>query len=195
MTDKNFNTYKDGLDLEFVRRYCREHGTEMTLERGETLEDIGPPALWVAYIEQGCFKYVVHNDKEGRDYCTGFAFKGEFVANYPHCLHGELSELSIEADMPCHVIVISGSELLRIFEENMENMRTSVQVMENLFKMVYGRYLDFYRYTPAERYRQLMARCPQIVQQLSLKDIASFLNVTPVWLSKIRREITFGDEE
>jgi YesN/AraC family two-component response regulator len=29
---------------------------------------------------------------------------------------------------------------------------------------------------------------------LSLKDIASFLNITPIYLSKLRREVTFGKE-
>ena len=44
---------------------------------------------------------------------------------------------------------------------------------------------------PVGRYRRLLERCPQVVQMLSLKDIASFLNVTPTYLSKIRKEITF----
>ena len=25
-TNKQFNTYKEGLDLEFLREYCMEHG-------------------------------------------------------------------------------------------------------------------------------------------------------------------------
>ena len=58
--------------------------------------------------------------------------------------------------------------------------------------MVYCRDLDHYRYTAHSRDRRLIERCPQVVQMLSLKDIASFLNVTPVYLSKIRKEITFG---
>ena len=41
----------------------------------------GEPAQWVAYVERGCFKYMVHNDDEGKDYCTGFAFEGEFFAS------------------------------------------------------------------------------------------------------------------
>jgi hypothetical protein len=36
----------------------------------------------------------------------------------------------------------------------------------------------------------------EIIKQLydvaSLKDIASFLNITPIYLSKLRKEITFG---
>lgn len=42
-----------------------EHGERRTFERGETLEEAGEPAQWVAYVERGCFKYMVHNGEEG----------------------------------------------------------------------------------------------------------------------------------
>ena len=44
--NKQFNTYKEGLDLEFLREYCMEHGERRTFERGETLEEAGEPAQW-----------------------------------------------------------------------------------------------------------------------------------------------------
>ena len=75
-----FNLYKDGLDLEFLRHYCMEHGEVRLLKRGEIFEDAGKPSKYVAYVERGCFKYMVNNEEEGKDYCTGFAFEGEFVA-------------------------------------------------------------------------------------------------------------------
>ena len=37
--NKQFNTYKKGLDLEFLREYCMEHGELHGMERGKTLED------------------------------------------------------------------------------------------------------------------------------------------------------------
>ena len=37
--NKQFNTYKEGLDLEFLREYCMEHGELHGMERGKTLED------------------------------------------------------------------------------------------------------------------------------------------------------------
>ena len=190
--NEHFNSYKKGLDLEFLRKHCMEHGERRVMERGETLEEAGEPSRWVAYVEQGCFKYMVHNDEEGKDYCTGFAFEGEFVADYPYCLNGDKAEVTIEADMACVVHVIKGADLKRIFEEDSEKMRIGWEIMRNLFMMVYARDLDHYRYTARGRYRRLLERCPQVVQILSLKDIASFLNVTPVYLSKIRKEITFG---
>ena len=45
----------------------------------------------------------------------------------------------------------------------------------------------------SERYDLLMPRCSGIVEHLDLQDIASFLNVTPQTISKIRKEITFGN--
>lgn len=40
-TNKHFNSYKEGLDLEFLREYCMEHGKRRVIERGEMLEETG----------------------------------------------------------------------------------------------------------------------------------------------------------
>ena len=39
--NKQFNTYKEGLDLEFLREYSMEHGKRRVIERGEMLEETG----------------------------------------------------------------------------------------------------------------------------------------------------------
>ena len=65
-------------------------------------------------------------------------------------------------------------------------------ISDHLFSQVYTQYLDTYRMTTRERYKRLLLRCPEIVQSINLKDIASYLKVTPTTISNIRREITFG---
>ena len=155
--NKQFNTYKEGLDLEFLREYCMEHGERRTFLRGETLDEAGAPAQWVAFVERGCFKYMVHNDEEGKDYCTGFAFEGEFVADFPYCLDGDVSEVSIEADMPCEVRVISGRELQTLFDSDPKMMLHNVRILKNLFKMVYGRDLDICTNASQLRPRNIIA--------------------------------------
>lgn len=47
-----FNLYKDGLDLDSLRRYCMEQGEERLLKRGEIFEDAGKPSQYVAYVER-----------------------------------------------------------------------------------------------------------------------------------------------
>ena len=64
-------------------------------------------------------------------------------------------------------------------------------ISDRLFSQVYTQYLHTYRMTTRERYKRLLLRCPEIVQNINLKDIASYLKVTPTTISNIRREITF----
>ena len=79
-------------------------------------------------------------------------------------------------------------------EEELKNVidnQSFRDIYEHLFHQIYTQYLDTYRITIREQYINLLHRCPQIVQQINLKDIASFLRVTPTTISNIRREITF----
>ena len=189
--NKHFNTYKEGLNLEFLREYSMEHGEVRTFLRGDTLEEMGKPAQWVAYVEHGCFKYMVHNNEEGKDYCTGFAFEGEFVADYPNCLSEKISEVTIIAGSSCKVYQIPGIELCSLLNSD-EKKDLKQAISDHLFSQIYAQYLDTFRMTTRERYKCLFNRCPEIVQSISLKDIASYLKVTPTTISNIRREITFG---
>lgn len=188
----NFNSYTKGLDLEFLKSYCLENGKLTYLSRGEVLEDIGKPAQWVTYVMKGWFKFIVRNEAEAKEYITGLAFAGEFVADYPNCLYGAESEIRIEAATPCEVYAIKGSELLSLYEENGDNANVGRHIAEHLFTQTYSRFLDHYRFDARSRYERLIVRCPNIVQQIPLKEIASYLNMTPQMLSKIRKEITFG---
>ena len=69
---QQFNTYKNEVDLNFLREYCIEHGEKRTMKRGETLENAGEPAKYVAYIKHGFFKYSVRNEESGEYFCGGF---------------------------------------------------------------------------------------------------------------------------
>ena len=49
--------------------------------------------------------------------------------------------------------------------------------------------------TARERYELLLKRCPGIVEHLALQDFASFLCITPNYLSTIRKSITFESKK
>ena len=193
MATTHFNSYKQGLDLQFLKELCLSRGTVRQMQKGDFLEDIGQPSRWIGFITKGCLKYIVHNDAEGKDYITGFAFEGELVGDYPNCLYMMKSEVRIEANVPCELYVIEGTELNKIYcDPELEALFMGKNIGEALFRQTYERFLDLYRFDAKGRYERLLHRCPQILQMLSLKDIASFLKITPQMLSKIRKEITFG---
>jgi Mn-dependent DtxR family transcriptional regulator len=62
-------------------------------------------------------------------------------------------------------------------------------VAEALLNDVSTRLLSMYCDSPKERYTKLIARYPDILTLVSLKEIASLIKVTPETLSRIRRKL------
>ena len=181
----------NSLDLETLREFCRREGEAVTYRKGDQLEREGDPARWLAFVESGCFKYVTHGISDDREHITWFSFEGEFVADYPTYLYGRPAHTTIVAMMPSRVIRVTGQQLVQFFEQSKETMKLRAIIAEHILDQFQSRYIDLHRTTARERYDLLMQRCPGIVDHLDLQDIASFLNVHPNTISKIRRDITF----
>jgi CRP-like cAMP-binding protein len=181
----------NSIDIRTLKEFCEREGEVVTYRKGEQLEREGEPAKWFAFVENGCFKYVTRGISDGRNHLIWFSFEGEFVADYPCVLSGKPSLATIEAMMSCRVWRVSGEELLQFFRRDIKSMELRAVIGEHMLNQFKARYQDFHRATPHERYNQLLSRCPGIVDMLDLQDIASFLNVHPNTISKIRRNITF----
>ena len=182
------------LDLETLREFCKQEGEAVVYRKGDQLEREGDPARWLAFVESGCFKYVNHGISDDREHITWFSFEGEFVVDYPTFLYGRLSQTTIVAMMPSRVLRVTGEQMKQFFSQSIETMELRAVIAEHILFQFRSRYLDLHCTTARERYDLLMQRCPGIVEHLDLQDIASFLNVTPKTISKIRKEITFGKE-
>ena len=185
----------NSLDLVTLREFCKREGEAVTYRKGDQLEREGDPARWFAFVTEGCFKYVTHGISEDREHITWFSFQGEFVVDYPTFLYGRPSQTTIEAMMPSRVIRVTGQQLEQFFDQSKETMKLRAIIAEHILFQFRSRYLDLHCTTARERYEMLMQRCPGIVDHLALQDIASFLNVTPQTISKIRKEITFDSRK
>ena len=185
----------NSLDLETLREFCKREGEAVTYRKGDQLEREGDPARWLALVESGCFKYVTHGISDDREHITWFSFEGEFVVDYPTFLYARPSQTTIVAMMPSRVIRVTGEQLEHYFDQSKETMKLRAIIAEHILFQFRSRYLDLHCTTARERYDLLMQRCPGIVEHLDLQDIASFLNVHPNTVSKIRRDITFESQK
>ena len=192
---------KNKIDLQVLRDFCEREGEAVSYRKGDQLEREGDLARWFAFVESGCFKYVNHGNERLRvgdrrsgidkEHITWFSFAGEFVVDYPTFLYDRPSQTTIVAMMPSRIFRVTGEQLRQFFSQSMETMQLRATIAEHILAQFRSRYLDLHCTTPRERYDLLMQRCPGIVEHLDLQDIASFLNVHPNTISKIRRDITF----
>ena len=170
---------KNSIDIEALREFCEREGKEVTYRKGDQLER---ERLRVGDRRSGI----------DREHITWFSFEGEFAGDYPACLDGRPSQTTIKAMMPSRMLRVSGEQLMDFFRQDAEKMELRSVIAEHLLSQARACYLNLHRATARERYELLLQRCPGIVEYLDLQDIASFLNVHPNTVSKIRRDITFG---
>ena len=65
------------------------------------------------------------------------------------------------------------------FATNAETMQIRCILAERSYLVMYRRLLDMYCQTTEELYLDLLKQCPRIQEHITLKEIASFLQVTP----------------
>ena len=69
----------NSLDLETLREFCRREGETVIYRRGDQLEREGDPARWLAFVTEGCFKYVTHGLSDDREHITWFLTSSSFT--------------------------------------------------------------------------------------------------------------------
>ena len=193
--EQKFKKSDGGIDLRALREFCRKEGKVVDYRKGDQMEREGDPSRWFGYVTDGCFKYVTHGISDDREHITWFSFEGEFVTDYPNCLDGRPAQTTIKAMMPSRMLRVSAEQLVDFFRQDAEKMELRSVIAEHLLSQARACYLDLHRATARERYELLLQRCPGIVEHLDLQDLASFLCITPNYLSTIRKSITFESKK
>lgn len=181
-----FNSYDQSIDFSAIKDYCREHGRAAHYSKDDVFVQQGCVGKYLGVVESGYFKYTTLASS-GSEAVVGFAFEGEIVADYYNSFNGLPSEVTIKAGADSSVTQIRTPEARNVFYETFDDSLSTLN--GTLFSEIYSRHLELYRKTPTERYFDLITLYPQIIDIVSLRDIASYLLVTPVYLSRIRKNL------
>ncbi len=181
-----FNIYDQKIDLSAIKKFCRENGRPVHYSKADVFVQQGCVAKYLGVVESGYFKYTTLTSS-GNEAVVGFAFEGEIVADYYNSFNSLPSEVTIKAGTDTLISQIRTAEAKNIFDSFFDGNLSALN--GTLFIEIYSRYLELYRKTPTERYLDMITLYPKILDIVSLRDIASYLLVTPVYLSRIRKNL------
>lgn len=181
-----FNLYDQKIDFASIKEACREKGTHTHYAKDEHFVQQGYVGKYLGVVESGYFKYLTLTSS-GDEAVVGFAFEGEIVADYYNSFNGLPSEITIKAGTEAEVSQIRTAEARELFYSVYHDSLSSINGA--LFSEIYARYLELHRKTPTERYLDLIKLYPGLLATVSLRDIASYLLITPTYLSRIRKNL------
>src|SRR5581483_2093356 len=112
---------------------------------------------------------------------------------------------SFHHETPAHLSIqaLEDSELLVIGKADKDALYDEIPGVEKLFRIMTQRTLvalqrrliQNHSFTAEERYRHFLAAYPALARRLTNVHIASYLGITPEFVSKIRRRIATGSRQ
>ncbi|MEZ5106932.1 MAG: Crp/Fnr family transcriptional regulator [Draconibacterium sp.] len=178
-----------GLDgIKELGQFFTDKGIVKEYRKNDFFTRRGLKNNYVGFILKGGFRYLGYTS-EGKSQILGYSFENDFVVDYAKFQIKKKPVIDIQAIWDSTVLLLTYDELNYFFENcSVFNFRSTIA--ETLLNDISGRLLSMYCDSPEERYKKLIDRHPDILNLVSLKEIASLIKVTPETLSRIRRKIS-----
>jgi CRP/FNR family cyclic AMP-dependent transcriptional regulator len=140
-----------------------------------------------SFVVSGCLRSFFV-DKTGDEHTLQFSVEDWWVNDLDSFLNHTPSQYNIEALEPCI--------LLEIDHTSLNHLYSKVPAFERYFRILHQRafiaqnkrILNNISLTGMERYKAFLEDYPSVVQRVPQKYIASYLGITPVFLSQIRNQ-------
>ena len=159
--------------------------SRLELSRKEYLKVKGSIDTNLYFVVSGSLRiYVLEEFEEN---IIRFGYKNNFIASLDSFISEKPSDLYIQAIKKTELKVIKKTTFMDFVESSKENTKIWHIMLGNLIFQQMERERDILTSSPLERYKRVLARSPQLFQEIPNKYIASYLRMTPETLSRIKK--------
>lgn len=162
--------------------------TERQFNRGDFINTEGEVNRYTHFIARGSAR-VYYIDHEGYEHVVQLGISNWWVGDFPSFITQTPASMYTEA--------LEKTLTLSISYDNLQILYEQVPKMERFFRLLIQRaYAGFHKRTlqalsldAEQRYLAFAAAYPDMDQQVSQKHIASYLGMTPEFLSTIKKRV------
>lgn len=158
------------------------------LKQGEFIEKAGKVTEHFIYVKSGCLM-TYYTNEQGHDHVIQFAM--------PNWWTGDLNSFTKQVASAYSTRALADSEVLLIQKKELDTLLERFPSFEKYFRIIFqnslithqNRIVQNIAATAESRYLEFQKKYPSLEQYVPLKYIASYLGITPEFLSKIRRRL------
>ncbi|WP_175622291.1 Crp/Fnr family transcriptional regulator [Chryseobacterium schmidteae] len=140
------------------------------------------------FVVRGCLR-MYKIDEKGNTYILQFASENWWMIDIESFHQKKPSELCIDALEDTMVLQISYENLIKLYNLAPKFDRIFRVLIENSFVTLQNRLLQNISSTAEERYLSFLERYSHLSNRLPQTQIASFLGITPEFLSKLKAKL------
>ncbi|MBB6500594.1 Crp/Fnr family transcriptional regulator [Pedobacter cryoconitis] len=157
----------------------------LTVPKKEFIQKEGQLCRYINFVHSGTLR-AYYTDKTGRESTIMFAVTDWWITDMFCFINQQPAMLTIEA--------VEESSIFQLQKNDMETLYLKVPKLERFFRIIFQnayvreqlRVIQGLSLSAEERYDIFLAKYPQVVRQVTQKQIASYLGITPEFLSMIR---------
>lgn len=158
------------------------------LRKRQFLVEQGEVCRYENFVINGCLRcYYV--DREGDEHIVQFAVENWWIADLQSFLTQSPAQFNVDAIEPSELIQIEYQHLQQLYREVPKFERFFRLIIQNAFVASQRRIIASFSRDAESRYLEFKQRYPDIEQRVPQYMIASYLGITPEFLSKIRKRL------
>lgn len=158
------------------------------LKAGEKTIHQGGKSTKVHFLVSGLMRAIL-TVESGKEFTKNIYSSMSFVAPFSSILKNEPSKLCYEALTDCSVFEVDFKEFIQLTKTDIRISNLYNRVLEYLYLVYERKQLESISLNATERYKILKKQIPNIDNLIAQYHIASYLNITPVQLSRIRKAL------
>ncbi|KAF2514870.1 Crp/Fnr family transcriptional regulator [Flavobacterium foetidum] len=168
--------------------YCKSMLSFKQFKKKEIILSKGEICSEIYFVVKGILR-IYFVDQNGDEKTFHFSLENTFATDYQSFLKEIHTDFYIQALENTTVIIIT-NEMLNMLYANLKNgERLGRLIAEDYFFMMNEKIKGLYTQTPLQRYNSMNVAYPRILTRVPQHYIASYLNITPVHLSRLKRGI------
>ncbi len=160
----------------------------LQVKKGTVLLAKGQHSRYAYQVVKGCLKSYVE-DEAGKEHIVQFAPEGWYISDMNSFFNGAEAAVTIAAIEDSEVLLMDRSLHERAKSMPQEDLLQYLKITQNNIIALNKRLILLLSSTAQERYLDFITTYPSLVQRLPLKLIASYLGITPEFLSRVRKKL------
>jgi CRP-like cAMP-binding protein len=163
-----------------------EHSKIRTFHSQEILNASGKVTNDIYFINSGILRVFI-TDTSGTEHTTHFALENQFVSDYSSFITQNLSVSTLQAIEKTEIVVIPRKSIEWDYAHLTEGQKMGRLIAEFYFIYPDTRIINQYARTPKQRYDAITEVFPNIHNRVPQYMIASYLGISPIHLSRLKK--------